>query len=119
MPHQHDDYRSLSSHTVAWNLTRGCPGATHDSPPTDQINWATSGYTNVTTYAHKDGQGTGTVIRTIAGCKYWVTHKQRADRRGRAGDIMCMWGFEEGDMGDSLSEYFQHEAVVLTPQTIL
>lgn len=87
--------------------------------PLDPMSWATSGMTNVTTYGHIDGQGSGTTVRTITGKKYWVLYKERRNKKRGLGDVMSMWGFDKGEIDDSLSHSFDHEAVVLTSDCVL
>jgi hypothetical protein len=89
------------------------------SPPVDAMAWATSGQTNVTTYGHVDGQGTATAVRTVTGSKYWVLYKERRENKNKEGDIMSMWGFDKTEVDKSLSEHFDHEAVVLTADSVL
>ena len=109
----------MSSHALAWERTSGSPGSTSLGPPSNCLNWATSGMTNVTSYAHLDGHGAGTTVGTLTGSKYWVLYKPIPQAVGTIGDTTSIFAFDQGQIDDSLVEFFDHEAVVLTPDTYL
>lgn len=102
--------------------TRDTLGLPTIDPRTDYTMWGTTALKHATSWFHIDDDGFGTVVTNMVGLKYWVLGKQRSN---------CIAGRSVGDMGTTLAfgeklrptsareDQMEHEAVVLTPGTVL
>jgi hypothetical protein len=89
---------------------------------TDLTIWGTTALKHATSWFHIDDDGFGTVVTNMVGSKYWVLARQRQDApegllagdMGTAdafGDTVRPWSAREDEC--------EHEALVLTPGTVL
>lgn len=111
----------LCSHVVAWQQTRGVTGYPRADLPADHLFWATAAMKNATSWTHIDANGLGTVVDGATGTKYWVMCRRRSGSTapGLPGDMSSMFGLASTEIDQSGVEYFEHEAVVIKPGTVL
>ena len=102
--------------------TRGIRGFPPVNPRTDDTCWGTAALKHAVSWPHIDDEGFGTVVTAMVGAKYWVVARPRRDA-GLSGLHGNMGTVKE--FGDTLNptsanaEMFEHEAVLLTPGTVL
>lgn len=102
--------------------TRGIRGFPRVNPRTDDTSWGTAALKHAVSWPHIDDEGFGTVVTTMVGAKYWVVARPRRD----AGSSRLHGNMGTGKaFGDTLkptsanADIFEHEAVLLTPGTVL
>jgi hypothetical protein len=119
--------RSLASNQIAWQHTRCSPGMVPDNPPSDHLIWATTATKGATSWTHIDSNGLGTFVDNIVGSKYWVVMNRRREifedvtsAQNPLGDLSSMHALPKNwDPWSAVGEAFEHEAVVLTPGSLL
>jgi hypothetical protein len=72
-------FRSLASHEVAWQETRGRPGYCIQQPLADDLSWGTAATNATTSWLHQDDDGFATAVTVKTGAKWWVVMKPRKD----------------------------------------
>jgi hypothetical protein len=91
-------------------------------PRTDETIWGTAALKHATSWSHIDDEGFGTVVTNMVGAKYWVLarHKQDAPSTSHDGDMGSVHAFGSTIDPTSVgSERYEHEALLLTPGTVL
>jgi len=116
--------RHLASNEQAWQEARDLPGMMSVNFPNDDTLWATAATQNATTWTHIDDHGMATIIKIMAGFKYWVILRPKFDRTdlGLNGDMGSINAFAS-DSGwtpeGPCDTLWDHEAVLLGPGDML
>ena len=102
--------------------TRGMPGFPALNPRTDDTTWGTAALRDAVSWPHIDDEGFGTVVTTVVGAKYWVVGRRCRDApssgwHGSMGTVKVFSDIVEPTMPNG--ELYEHEAMLLTPGTVL
>jgi hypothetical protein len=109
-------YRNLASNEQAWQETRGIPAITDVAFPADDMLWGTAATAHATSWGHMDDHGVATIVKVIAGSKYWVVARPKRDRAnmGTAGDMGTANAFtDEWEPSTAGDEFWDMEGVLL------
>jgi hypothetical protein len=111
----------LASNEQAWQATRDLPAMLAMNFPSDDMQWGTAATSNATSYLHLDDYGLATVVKNMAGRKYWVVARPKnnedPDRpRYAQGDLASRLAFAaHWDSSKPGDKYWDFEGVVLEP----
>lgn len=102
--------------------TRGVRGFPPVDPRTDDTSWGTAALKHAVSWPHIDDEGFGTVVTNMVGAKYWVVARPRRDAPvasllGKMGTVKAFG--DTVNPTSSNAEIFEHEAVLLTPGSVL
>ena len=114
--------RHFATHEHAIQATRGLKGLPLLNPYTDDTIWGTAALKHLVSWQHIDDEGFGTAVMNVVGCKYWVLGRCRRDasHTNRQGDMGSVEAFGPEIRPQSVSsDIYEHEAVLLTPGTVL
>lgn len=106
----------MASQEKAWHETQGLPGCKKERNLRDETDWAIAGNKGVTSLTHIDDDGFATVVRVMAGSKYWVLMDSRepSDDEDFSGNLSSInafpFNFSYGHAGDG---YFKAEGLHL------
>lgn len=109
-------------HEHAMQATRDLPGFPTMDPGTDHTIWGTAALKHATSWPHIDDEGFGTVVTNMVGAKYWVLARRRRDAPSTShdGDMGSVHAFGSTiDTTSARADMYEHEAVLLTPGTVL
>jgi len=85
--------------------------------PIDDTIWGTAATSGATTWFHIDDSGFATIVKIMAGSKYWVTsrRKRNATKPGGSGDMGSVkaFGGTEWIPHGSATRFWDHEGVLL------
>lgn len=115
-------FRALDSGELAWHLTRGLAGCRVERNLKDDTTWGLAGTKGATSLTHIDDDGLATVVRIMAGSKYWVVMNSKTpqDDNDYAGDLKSIDAFPVNfSYGDSGAGYFEGEGILLTTGDVL
>jgi hypothetical protein len=72
-------YRHLATNEHAWQEARDLPDIAWANFPSDAMMWATAATAHSVTWPHIDDFGLATIVKVMAGRKYWVTIRPKSD----------------------------------------
>jgi hypothetical protein len=85
--------------------------------------WATAATKQATTWPHMDDHGLSTIVKVVAGMKYWVVFREKLDEDGMTlrCDLGCNTSFvdERWDPSSANARSWDHEGVLLRAGDIL
>jgi hypothetical protein len=102
----------------------------HESPPTNELQYATAAMSGATTLFHQDPEGFLTTTQVLTGAKLWTvaTRHRSIPPNDLTGDLSSIhaygpdWGPEETGRTRGLNSQdprFEFESVLLQPGSIL
>jgi hypothetical protein len=92
------------------------PAITNVTFPSDAMLWGTAATAHATSWAHIDDHGMATIVRVMAGHKYWVIARPRRNRDpdSTAGDMRTANAFvEKWQPSSAGDENWELEGVLL------
>jgi hypothetical protein len=98
------------------------PAITDVAFPSDAVLWGTAAPAHATSWPHIDDHGMATVVRVMAGLKYWVVARPKGNRdpKSTAGDMRTGNAFTEKWQPSSAGdEYWDMEGVLLEAGDVL
>jgi hypothetical protein len=97
-------------------MTRHLPDLKHNTAfPNDDMVWGTAATQNATSWPHIDDHGMGTIVKVMAGRKYWVIMRPKdVSNSSSNGDMHSIRAFGQGwETSGSCHTIWDHEGVLL------
>jgi hypothetical protein len=110
-----ENIRHLASNEHAWQMTKELTEISTKAFPHDTMMWGTAATKQATTWPHVDDCGTATVVKIVAGHKYWVIMRPKL-HNSSSGDMGTIKTFSKSiQPTEPCDKIWDCEGVLLGP----
>lgn len=103
---------SLASHETAWRHSHTASGFSINATlPLDHLTWGAPATRHAVSWHRVDADGLATVVRQVAGLKFWVVGTPKDLSRSLSNPL----AFDGWDPIKSFTEHYDYEGVLLRP----